>query len=76
MGSLERRRSPRDKYEIKDGQLFYKGRRLPLPQAAIRAALLDRLERGLWVPDYPSSAPVRLGDDIAGDILQRSGKPR
>lgn len=76
MAGSERRKSPRSNYVLRDGELYYKGRRLPLPQTAIRAALLDRIERGLWIPDYTSLGPIRVGDDIAHELLGKEPSRR
>ena len=68
----ERRRYPRNHFEISGNNLFRQGNLVLLTPATIRAALLKRLERHLWVPSFPSPNAVRIGDDVAEEILQHA----
>jgi hypothetical protein len=69
-GVQERRRFSRNHFEIAGCHLFRQGNLVFVPPAAIRAALLTRLERRLWVPSFPSPKAVRIGDDVAEEILK------
>lgn len=68
----ERRRFPRERYELRDGNLFYMGEPVSLPQPVIRAVILERIEQGLWAPEYGSAACIPIGDDVARELLGRA----
>jgi hypothetical protein len=66
---MERRRFPRTHFELAGNHLYRQGCLVFLPPAAIRSALLERLERQLWTPDFPTTKSVPIGDDVATQIL-------
>ncbi len=68
----ERRQFSRERYELRDGNLFYMGEPIPVPQPVIRAVILERIEQGLWAPEYGSAASISIGDDVARELLSRA----
>ena len=65
----ERRRFSREHYEIRGSNLYQEGNWLPIPQTVIRFVVLQRASHGLWAPPYPAREPVKIGDDVALEII-------